>query len=113
MKKEDPVLKAQEKLAALRADEKKLKEALKGMGEKIREDAKPKALLRSAVSGVIPNNGKLSDTATAALSLGAGLVTSSIMRKQRRLSLIGKTAGLAISLVTGIIANRRRNKNRT
>jgi hypothetical protein len=110
MKKEDPVLKAQARLAALRAEEQELKNALKGMGAKIREDVKPKSLLRSAVSGVLHDKGKLTDTATAALSLGAGLVAGNLMRKQQRLSLVGKTAGLAISLLTGIIASRKSSK---
>jgi hypothetical protein len=48
------------------------------------------------------------ETATAALGLGAGLVANNLLRKQRRISIIGKVTGLALSGLIAAVANRKK-----
>jgi len=109
MKKEDTLSKVENRLASLRLQEQQLQEQMKETGMRIREGATPGGLLKNAVSGMFQDNNAISQTAKAALGLGAGLVMNNITRKQRRLSLIGKIAGLAVgAVITGIAA--RKNK---
>ena len=110
MKKEDTLLKVENRLASLRLQEHQLQEQMKLTGLRIREGATPGSLLKNAVSGMFKDKNAVSQTAKAALGLGAGLVLNNITRKQRRMSLIGKIAGLAVgAVITGLAA--RRNKN--
>ena len=109
MKKEDPLQQAQERLEALRLEEKRLQQQLRDTGQRIREGATPSGLLRNAVSGVFQNRGTAAETAKAALGIGAGLVLNNLTRKQRRLCMIGKFTGLALgALITGLAERKRR-----
>lgn len=109
MKKEDTLLKVENRLAALRLQEHQLQEQMKQTGLRIREGATPGGLLKNAVSGMFKDKNAVSQTAKAALGLGAGLVLNNITRKQRRMSLIGKVAGLAVgAVITGIAGWKNR-----
>ena len=111
MKKEDAVTKIQEKLAALRQQEKQLQVDLKHMSERIRNDVKPSSILKSAVSGAFKNKTTMAETATAALGLGAGLVARTVVRShQRKLGLAGKAAGLAAGFLINRFLNRKKKK---
>jgi hypothetical protein len=111
MKKEDALLKVEQRLASLRLQEQKLHEQMKQTGLRIREGATPVGLLKNAVSGMFQDKNAMAETAKAALGLGAGLVVNNITRKQRRLSLIGKVAGLAVGAVLTGIAGRKQKKS--
>ena len=105
MKKEDTLLKVENRLDALRLQEKQLQEQMKLTGLRIREGATPGGLLKNAVSGMFQDKNAFAQTAKAALGIGAGLVVNNITRKQRRMSLIGKVAGMAVgAVITGIAA---------
>lgn len=109
MKKEDAVLKVENRLASLRLQEKKLQEQMKETGIRIREGATPSGLIRNAVSGMFQDKSTIAETAKAALGIGADLVANNIARKQRRISLIGKVASLAIgAIITGISERKKR-----
>jgi hypothetical protein len=110
MKKEDTLLKVENRLASLRLQEKQLQEQMKQTGIRIREAATPGGLLKNAVSGMFKDKNAVSQTAKAALGFGAGLMINNITRKQRSLSLIGKVAGLAVGAVITGIANRKKKK---
>lgn len=113
MRKEDPLQKAQEKLEALRIQEKALQEKLRETGQRIREGATPAGLLKNAVSGVFQNRPTAADVAKAALGIGGGLVLNNITRKQRRLNMIGKVTGLALGTLITALAERKRRKSST
>jgi hypothetical protein len=109
MKKEDTLLKVENRLASLRLQEHQLQEQMKLTGLRIREGATPGGLLKNAVSSMFTDKNAVSQTAKAALGLGAGLVLNNITRKQRRMSLIGKVAGLAVgAVITGIAGWKNR-----
>jgi len=111
MKKEDTLLKVENRLANLRLQEQKLQVQMKETGLRIREGATPVGLLKNAVSGMFHDKNAIAQTAKAALGLGAGLVVNNITRKQRRLNLIAKVAGLAVSAVLTGIAGRKQKKS--
>jgi len=111
MKKENTVLKVENRLAALRLQEQKLQEQMKETGLRIREGATPVGLLKNAVSGMFQDKNVFAQTAKAALGLGAGLALNTITRKQRRLSLLGKVTGLALGAIITGIAGRKNKKS--
>ncbi|MCU0380068.1 MAG: hypothetical protein MUE58_02665 [Chitinophagaceae bacterium] len=110
MKEQDPLMKAEQRLAALRKEEQRLQAQIREAGTRIREDAKPTNLLKSTVSGMFRNKSTMAETATAALGIGAGIVAHNIVRKQQRLSLIGKVTGLALGALVTAIASKRKRK---
>lgn len=111
MKESDPLLRAEQRLDALRKKEQNLQAQIRDAGTRIREDAKPSNLLKSTVSGMFRNKSTMAETATAALGIGAGIVAQNIVRKQQRLSLIGKITGLALGAIITGIASRRQKKS--
>jgi hypothetical protein len=108
MKHDDPITRAEQRLAALKQKEQRLQAEIKEAGARIREDAKPSNLLKSTVSGMFGSKTAVAETATAALGLGAGLVANNLLRKQRRISMIGKLTGLALTGLIAALANRRK-----
>ena len=111
MKHDDPLSRAEQRLAALRQQEQRLQAEIKEASAKVREDAKPTNLLKSTVSGMFGSKTAVAETATAALGLGAGLVAKNLMRKQRRMSMVGKVTSLAIGGLIAAISSRNRNKH--
>jgi hypothetical protein len=108
MKQDDPISRAEQRLAALKQEEKRLQAEIREAGARVREDARPSNLLKSTVSGMFGSKKAVAETATAALGLGAGLVANNLLRKQRRMSMIGKVTGLAIGGLITAIASRRK-----
>lgn len=111
MKHDDPLSRAEQRLAALRQKEQRLQAEIKEAGARVREDARPTNLLKSTVSGMFGSKTAVAETATAALGLGAGLVANNLLRKQRRMSIIGKVTTLAIGGLITAISSRNRKKN--
>jgi hypothetical protein len=108
MKQDDPVTRAEQRLAALKKEEQRLQAEIRDAGIRIREDARPVNLLKSTVSGMFGSKTAAAETATAALGLGAGLVANTLLRKQQRISIIGKVTGLAISGLIAALASRKK-----
>lgn len=110
MKKSDPLIELQQKLEALQEEEKALEQNMKSLAQQIQQNATPMGIAKGVASKVFSSKGGVASTATAALGIGASLMAGNIVRKQQRLSLIGKAVGLASGLLMTQLAKRRERR---